>query len=513
MKAATPGRGERSLQRAAEILRQEGLRSLWFKLLGETVYRRLDLVARDIPPQPVRRQPASDLQFGFLQAGEVDEFLRFRDYADRATVLDRLRQGQHCFLVRDHGAIIHCCWAATGAARIDYLDCPVRLADDVVYVYEAYTEQGNRGRSISSLRSFVLEDFFRRRGLRRLLGVVWPENPPIYRSMEKAGYRVIGRMGYVGMGRLRRYFLRHEGSEPPLRIVGRPDERRDVRIRGSVSAPWDAVPGALEARQHYLDPFLAELKRRENLRLVRQWGGLSRNGALLKTDAFEEAMGADAFLADLQGEVGTIVGMDVSPAVAQRAAERYRDAGLCFLAADARRLPFADARFSTVASPSTLDHFADPSDLGVSLRELHRVLEPGGRLVITLDNRQNLFDPVLRLVHRLGLVPYFIGRSYTVNELRRELRDAGFEVRETTAILHNPRLVAVGSMRIARWLRWRPLIRAMQKLMLAAQNLERTRLCYYTGSFVAALAVRPSAEGDAPPEAGSQRGLHTEAPA
>jgi SAM-dependent methyltransferase len=509
MTAATPGRGERSLQRAAEILRQEGLRSLWFKLLGETVYRRLDLVSRDIPLQPVHRQPASDLQFGFLQAGEVAEFLRFRDYADRETVLDRLRQGQHCFLVRDRGAIVHCCWAATGAARIDYLDCSVRLADDVVYVYEAYTGHGNRGRSLSSLRSFVLEDFFRRRGLRRLLGVVWPENPSIYRSMEKAGYRVIGRMGYVGMGRLRRHFLRHEGGEPPLRIVG----RWSGRIGGSVSAAWDAVPGALESRQHYLDPFLAELKRQENLRLVRQWGGLSRDGALLKTDAFEEAMGADAFLADLQGEAGAIVGMDVSPAVARRAAERYRDAGLCFLAADARRLPFADARFSTVASPSTLDHFTDPSDLGVSLRELYRVLEPGGRLVITLDNRQNLFDPVLRLVHRLGLVPYFIGRSYTVDELRRELRDAGFEVRETTAILHNPRLVAVGSMRIVRCLRWRPLIRAMQKLIQAAQGLEQTRLCFYTGSFVAALAVRPSADRATPPVSAAQSGVQTEAAA
>lgn len=29
------------LQRASEILRQEGLKSLWFKVFGETVYRRM----------------------------------------------------------------------------------------------------------------------------------------------------------------------------------------------------------------------------------------------------------------------------------------------------------------------------------------------------------------------------------------------------------------------------------------------------------------------------------------
>jgi SAM-dependent methyltransferase len=231
---------------------------------------------------------------------------------------------------------------------------------------------------------------------------------------------------------------------------------------------------------------------------------LRSDGRLLKTDVFEEAMGADAFLGELQDAAGLLIGMDVSSAIVRRAAGRFRGDRLRFLAADARRLPFADARFSTVVSTSTLDHFPEPADLGVSLRELFRVLEPGGRLVITLDNRQNLFDPLLRLAHWLGLVPYFMGRSYTVGELRRELGEAGFRVLDTTAILHNPRLVAVGSMRLARWLGWRPLLEATQKLLLAAQGLEGTRLRYFTGSFVAALAVRPPEQAQ-PPAARGER--------
>jgi hypothetical protein len=91
-----------------------------------------------------------------------------------------------------------------------------------------------------------------------------------------------------------------------------------------------------------------------------------------------------------------------------------------------------------------------------------------------------------------------------VGELRHELGAAGFSVQETTAILHNPRLVAVGTMRLVRWLRWRPLIRATQKLMLAAQGLEKTRLCYFTGSFVAALAVRPPGQVQPWAERGEQ---------
>ncbi|MGH8008122.1 MAG: hypothetical protein ACREQ3_14085, partial [Candidatus Binatia bacterium] len=119
-----------------------------------------------------------------------------------------------------------------------------------------------------------------------------------------------------------------------------------------------------------------------------------------------------------------------------------------------------------------------------------RVLELNGRLIITLDNRQNLFDPLLRLVNRLGWLPYYLGHSYRVNELRAELEAAGFVVQGTTAILHNPRLVAVAAVMVAKKLGWQPLIALVQRALIAAQRLEQTRWCYYTGSFVAAKAVR-----------------------
>ena len=61
---------------------------------------------------------------------------------------------------------------------------------------------------------------------------------------------------------------------------------------------------------------------------------------------------------------------------------------------------------------------------------------------------------------------------------------------ETTAILQNPRLTAVGAVMLARKLRWRPLTALVQRALIAAQRLERTRFRYYLGSFVAARAVR-----------------------
>jgi SAM-dependent methyltransferase len=259
---------------------------------------------------------------------------------------------------------------------------------------------------------------------------------------------------------------------------------------------WDRVPGDLGGESRYLDPFLAWLKRRENLGLVREWGGLRPDGRVLKTDVFEESMGEDAYLADLAGECAQAVGMDISASQAARADARFSASGAVFVAADVRRLPFADASFAVITSPSSLDHFPDTADLQVSLKELFRVLEPGGRLVITIDNRRNILWPLLRLAHALGFVPFYIGPGYTVDEFVRELEKAGFEVADTTAIVHNPRLMAVGSMRIVRWLRFKPLIRAMQRFWLRAQRLRYSRWRYRTGVFIAALALRPHDQAD-----------------
>jgi SAM-dependent methyltransferase len=241
-----------------------------------------------------------------------------------------------------------------------------------------------------------------------------------------------------------------------------------------------------------------------HLQLIQRWGGIPAAGRVLKTDLFEEAMGPDALLEDLTRGRGDVVGMDVSTSIACRARERDGNGRLQHLTADVRQLPFADATFALIVSPSTLDHFAQPQDLGRSLLELARILAPDGKLIITVDNRQNVFDPLLRLAHRLGWVPYYLGRSYRVEELQAELEAAGFQVEATTAILHNPRLMAVAAVALAKKLQWPFLTALVQRTLVAAQRLEHSRWCYFTGSFVAAKAVRkdcgPNTSSDRPLE-------------
>lgn len=428
-------------------------------------------------PEVMARLPVA---ISLLRESEVDEYVGLRPEADPSDIRRRLAAGQWCFVVRYEGRIINASWVTTQQAWIDYLAYEIRLAADEVYTYESFTLPGFRGQNIAPARLAQMLRCFRDAGYRRVLSAITPENKSAFRPVEKLGYRPFGVMGYVKLGPWRWDFCR---VKPNVRPPGAP-------LISPRSAHWDGVVQRLSEKDYYLDTFLGALKRQAYLELIQRWDGVPATGQVLKTDLFEEAMGPDAFLTELSGEGSVVIGMDMSAAVARQAQGRDVDRQVRYVAADTRKLPFANNSFALIVSPSTLDHFSDSRDLGRSLCELARVLEQNGRLIITLDNRQNLFDPLLRLVNWLGWVPYYLGHSYRVDELRAELEAAGFVVQETTAILHNPRLVAVAAVMLAKKLGWRPLIAWVQRALVAAQGLEQTRWRYYTGSFVAAKAVR-----------------------
>jgi ubiquinone/menaquinone biosynthesis C-methylase UbiE len=76
-----------------------------------------------------------------------------------------------------------------------------------------------------------------------------------------------------------------------------------------------------------------------------------------------------------------VVGVDISPemlAIAAARTARHGDA-VSFLQGDAAALPFADASFDMVTSITAMEFFADPR---ACLHDMHRIVKPGGRLVI-----------------------------------------------------------------------------------------------------------------------------------
>lgn len=123
-------------------------------------------------------------------------------------------------------------------------------------------------------------------------------------------------------------------------------------------------------------PFFAECKRESYDLLAATPGSrVLEVGCGLGDDA--------AALARRVAPGGSVVAVDGSEAMVEAARKRHGDvAGLSFDVADASRLPYGDRTFDGCRIDRVLQHIADP---GAAIREMVRVLRPGGMLV-AFDN-------------------------------------------------------------------------------------------------------------------------------
>ena len=78
-----------------------------------------------------------------------------------------------------------------------------------------------------------------------------------------------------------------------------------------------------------------------------------------------------------------LTGVDIDPAMVERAASRARREGLgdrlSFVAGDVAALPFPDASFDLVTSSFSVHHWPDAA---AGFAEIRRVLRPGGRAIV-----------------------------------------------------------------------------------------------------------------------------------
>jgi SAM-dependent methyltransferase len=216
---------------------------------------------------------------------------------------------------------------------------------------------------------------------------------------------------------------------------------------------------------------------------------------LLKTDLHDESVG-DGLTPLLAARARSVIGIDLARSTVASACGRHGRVQGC--AADVRVLPFAAGAFDAVVSNSTLDHFDSVDDISTSLREIGRVLRPGGALLLTLDNLANPLVALrnalpFRPLNALGIVPYRVGRTCGPRTLARLVSAAGFDVLEVDAILHCPRVLAVAA---ASLVARRESPRARSRLLAGLMRFERigewpTR--FLTGYYVAVVARRRAA--------------------
>lgn len=103
-------------------------------------------------------------------------------------------------------------------------------------------------------------------------------------------------------------------------------------------------------------------------------------------EVLDVGCGGGAFLKKYASHVHSVAGVDYSPLAIGMAISKNRgrvEEGTAeFVEGDAAQLPLAEGRFSAVVTMGSFVAFPEPL---TSIKEMHRVLRPGGRAVITLE--------------------------------------------------------------------------------------------------------------------------------
>jgi len=138
-------------------------------------------------------------------------------------------------------------------------------------------------------------------------------------------------------------------------------------------------------------------------------------------DLLDVACGCGQFLKKYASYVKSFAGLDYSEVMVNMATKKHKNriaAGTAEIVhGEASQLPWEDNRFSVVTSMGSFIAFPKPLE---SLKEIYRVLRPGGRAVVSIEWHAEDGLDHSKKVQQYGM------ELWTEDQVRQMMKDAGF---------------------------------------------------------------------------------------
>lgn len=154
----------------------------------------------------------------------------------------------------------------------------------------------------------------------------------------------------------------------------------------------------------------------------------SKGGKFLKLDLWNEVYNTP-IIENIWHFYNEVHGVDIAPNLVKKAGRNMKDKGipLKVKVGDIRKLPYKNNSFDFIFTMGTIEHIPRPIE---AMKEIYRVLRPGGRAVIGVPNKYEWFgkSPVLNILADLGFKKDGREISCSWNQLIRDLKTCGFEI-------------------------------------------------------------------------------------
>lgn len=233
---------------------------------------------------------------------------------------------------------------------------------------------------------------------------------------------------------------------------------------------WDDIARAMP---DILPAASTQYYRQREIALIQHHFGDLRGKKILKLDLWNEAVNTRILnWMDCQG--ADTYGMDISHITASRAQRNSLSSNgrLRIMQSDIRFIPFANNSFDFVYTMGTIEHVEEYENV---VQEIHRVLKTGGRTIIGVPHKWDIFlRPLLvKVLDLFGKYLYSPEKSMGASELKRIVERSALRVRCRTGLMLMPGFIRLADLYF--YTRGIPLHKLTPLLLWPFEQLESRR--------------------------------------